>query len=99
MLTFSAPTILNGDALIAELAAAGVTDAQVSLVGDELRVVTDGARSKVEPVVVAHTGKPTSEQQARLDAARRRQTLAGKARAGTLTAAEQQEALALLLGR
>jgi hypothetical protein len=59
MIQVPAPAAVHGDALTAELAAAGVPDAGVTLVGDELHIdAPDSARSKVEQVVAAHVPPP-----------------------------------------
>jgi hypothetical protein len=55
-----APSALNGDALTAELHAAGLPEAAVTLVGADLEVsgVDSGDRAKVEEVVAAHVPPP-----------------------------------------
>lgn len=67
MLTYPAPNPLNGDALIAELRAAGViiSDRGVTLNGAEITVDTTSPDTVVAPVVAAHTGQPTATQAAR----------------------------------
>jgi hypothetical protein len=57
VLTFPVPAALNGEALTAELAAAGIT-ASVTVSGDSLQVVTDADHSAVERVVKAHVPPP-----------------------------------------
>lgn len=95
-ITLTAPPALNGDALTAELAAAGIT-ATVALVGDELEVTADAEAEDVEAVVAAHTGAGTAGQVQHAERRRRRQALAQVASTRALTAAEQREAVALLL--
>lgn len=61
MQTFTAPTRLNGQTLLGELATAGVvvTDPP-SVTGDELTLaVTEADRPAVEAVLAAHTGAPS----------------------------------------
>jgi hypothetical protein len=55
MILLPAPTALHGDALTAELAAAGVPDADVTLLDDQVRIhAPESARATVERVVDAH---------------------------------------------
>jgi hypothetical protein len=59
MIRLPAPAAVHGDALAAELAAAGVRDAGVTLVGDGLHIdVPESARSTVEAVVTRHVPPP-----------------------------------------
>lgn len=60
MLTFPVPASLNGDALTDELAAAGFPDADVTVVGDDLRVtgIDDADRDAVRSVLDAHVPPP-----------------------------------------
>lgn len=60
MLTFPVPAALNGDALAAELRAAGVQlkNHDVSVTQDQLCIVTDADRATVQSVVQAHVPPP-----------------------------------------
>lgn len=57
IITLAAPVPLNGDLLADELAAAGVPDPEVALVGDEVQIIApddDRHRATVQQVVRAH---------------------------------------------
>jgi hypothetical protein len=60
VLSIPAPAALHGDALTAELHAAGFTGAEVTLVGDRLEVsgVSESDRAKVEQVAGRHAPLP-----------------------------------------
>jgi hypothetical protein len=81
MILLPAPAALHGDALTTELAAAGLPDAGVTLVGDELHIdAPESARATVERVVAAHVppappADPDEEFRKSLEAATSWQTL------------------------
>jgi hypothetical protein len=55
MIRLPAPSALNGDQLQDELAAAGVSDATVTLNGDTVEIVAENAdQATAESVVAAH---------------------------------------------
>jgi hypothetical protein len=57
-----APPAVHGDALTDELAAAGIPDAEVTLVGGDLHIDAPGsARATVERVVAAHRLPPAEK--------------------------------------
>jgi hypothetical protein len=60
VLTIPAPAALHGDALTDELHAAGFSDVEVTLVGDQVEIsgVSESDRTKVEQVVAAHAPPP-----------------------------------------
>ncbi len=91
MIRIPAPDRVNGGQLTDELVAAGLVDARVVLNSGQLEVSgpPDEALAVVKKVVTAHRPAPISD---------RRGELARKARTGSLTPTEVQEALALLLG-
>lgn len=72
-LTFALPAALCGEGLDRELADAGVPGVQVRVVESTLYLsgVPEASRAKAEEIVAAHTGAPTPEQQAALDAEKR----------------------------
>lgn len=61
MLTFTAPAELHGDALTAELAAAGLT-ADIYIEGDTLYVSGTDDRAGVQKVLAAHVPPPPSTE-------------------------------------
>lgn len=59
MIHVSAPSTVNGRALADELAAVGIPDSDVVLIGDHLRINADEAdRATVERVVAEHVPPP-----------------------------------------
>lgn len=107
MLTFPLPAVLNGDALRAQLRAAGLIAAEVSVSGADLVITGTDDRAAAASVVSAHDGQPLPldpEAQADVDAATQLASIRAKAKqvaAGTdtFTAAQVQKILAHLVLR
>lgn len=107
MLTFPAPPKIDGAALTAQLAAAGLPDIDVQLVEGYVRLIGTDDRATARPVVATHDGAALPlppERQADEDArtqltairAKAKQVAAGE---GTFTAAQTQKILAQLILR
>jgi len=98
---FAVPGPVNGPTLVAELAAAGIADATVTVLRHAVQVLASGTpdEAAAAAVVATHTGAATAEQvEAVADRATVRVTAAQAAKArqvrrgeSTFTAAQQQQ--------